>query len=259
MIDWGDGEYEATARELAAIAEVVVDRAAIQRGDRVVDVGCGTGNGALAAARRGAQVTAIDPAARLLEVARRRAAEERLSVAFAPGDAAGLEAGGFDAAIAIFSVIFAPDAAAAVAGVLRALRPGGRAVLTTWIPDGPVHEALGPLIEAAWSDAPPSPWRDERSIHALFAPHAAAVSIAEGSLTYAAESAAVWLDAQIAKNPGWRAIRRTLEPDPDRYAALYARSLAALEEGNEVRDGFRITTRYRIVRADLASVQARPV
>jgi protein-L-isoaspartate O-methyltransferase len=47
--DWGVGHYEHTAAQLHPAARVVVDRAAPQPGERVVDVGCGTGNAALLA------------------------------------------------------------------------------------------------------------------------------------------------------------------------------------------------------------------
>jgi ubiquinone/menaquinone biosynthesis C-methylase UbiE len=67
---------------------VVVEAAAPVAGERVVDVGCGTGNAALLAAERGAVVTGVDPAPRLLDVARAEAAARGLDVTFAPGQAA---------------------------------------------------------------------------------------------------------------------------------------------------------------------------
>lgn len=73
-LDWSLGNYEHTAAQLLPAARVVVDRAAPAAGERVADVGCGTGNAALLAAARGARVTGVDPAPRLLEVAREQAA-----------------------------------------------------------------------------------------------------------------------------------------------------------------------------------------
>ena len=63
------GNYEHTAAQLLLAARVVLDRAALVEGERVVDVGCGTGNAALLAAALGARVTGVDPAQRLLAVA----------------------------------------------------------------------------------------------------------------------------------------------------------------------------------------------
>src|SRR5437763_17221682 len=53
----------------------------------VLDLGTGTGRAAIALARRGAIVTGVDASAEMLGVARRRAAEQGLSIEFAEGDA----------------------------------------------------------------------------------------------------------------------------------------------------------------------------
>jgi len=54
---------------------------------RILDLGTGTGRAAIALARRGAHVTAVDASDEMLSVARRRAAEERLPISFSEGDA----------------------------------------------------------------------------------------------------------------------------------------------------------------------------
>ena len=76
-VDWGLGRYEETAAALEPVAGIVVDHADVKPGERALDLGCGTGNAAMALARAGAIVTAVDPAARLLEVTRSRAAASR--------------------------------------------------------------------------------------------------------------------------------------------------------------------------------------
>ena len=85
MIDWGTGEYEHTAAELEPVAEHVVSLAALQRGERVLDIACGTGNAALLAAHQGAVVSGIDAAPRLIQVARERAATAGLAATFVTG------------------------------------------------------------------------------------------------------------------------------------------------------------------------------
>jgi 2-polyprenyl-3-methyl-5-hydroxy-6-metoxy-1,4-benzoquinol methylase len=75
-IDWGAGHYETTAAQLAPAAAVAVQRASLRSGERVLDLGCGTGNAALLAVRADTTVTGVDPAVRLLKVARDRAAAE---------------------------------------------------------------------------------------------------------------------------------------------------------------------------------------
>src|SRR4051794_13197189 len=128
--DWGLGRYEDTAGRLEPAARAVVERIAPAAGEAVVDVGCGTGNAALLAAERGARVTGIDPAPRLLEVARQAAAARGLDATFALGHAAALPLadGDADAVVSVFGVIFAPDPRAAAAEMARVTAPGGRIV-----------------------------------------------------------------------------------------------------------------------------------
>ena len=120
--DWGIGRYEDTARPGRAAARVVVDAVAPAAGEHVADVGTGTGNAALLVAERGARVTGVDPAPRLLEVAREAAAGRGLDATFALGEAASLPLadGDADAVLSVFGVIFAPDAVAAAAELARA-------------------------------------------------------------------------------------------------------------------------------------------
>ena len=69
MVDWDLGTYEIVAAEIAPAASLVVELAGLREGERVVDVGCGTGNATTLAAALGARVTGVDPAPRLLAAA----------------------------------------------------------------------------------------------------------------------------------------------------------------------------------------------
>ncbi len=144
----------------------------------MVDVGCGTGNAALLAAALGARVTGVDPAARLLEVARERAADEGLQATFVAGDAASvpLEDATADVVLSVFGVIFAPDPAAAAAELARVTAPDGRILLSAWIPEGPISQ-MGRAAREAIGRAlgtPPGPpqfmWHDRDALAALFGP-----------------------------------------------------------------------------------------
>ena len=153
-IDWGTGHYEETAAQLQRAAEAVIAAARVRVGERVLDVGCGTGNAALLAAQAGAHVIGVDPAARLLDVARDRAVAEQLAVTFLPGDAAAIpvDDASADAVVSVFAVIFAPDPEAAAAEMARVLAPGGRIVLSAWWPDGAMirmnSKAAGAIAQA---------------------------------------------------------------------------------------------------------------
>jgi SAM-dependent methyltransferase len=223
MIDWGDGEYEDTARQLEPVAEVLVRAAAIHPGEEVLDVACGTGNAALLAARGGGRVTGVDAAARLVEVARGRATEEGVEAKFETADAAALPFGdgAFDVALSVFGVIFAAPAERAATELLRVVRPGGRIVLTSWAPEGPIHEAgrLAAAAVAAAEGGEPQPprtpgWGDPDVLRRWFAP--AAVAVRDEQLAFSAQSLELWLHEHHAHHPrcgarsvhGWRGPER---------------------------------------------------
>lgn len=81
------------------------------RGLRVLDVGTGTGRGAIALAARGADVTGVDASAEMLAVARRRASDAGVRVTFVQGDAHGLayEDRAFDAVVCLRVLMHTPD------------------------------------------------------------------------------------------------------------------------------------------------------
>lgn len=142
--DGDEGAYWAThadhfERALAAYRQPFFDAAGIGTGDRVLDVGCGTGHTTRQAARIASSGVAvgIDLSSAMLEVARQRAAAEGLAnVAFEQADAQihPFEPGAFDAAIGQTSAMFFGDRVAALANIGRGLRSGGRLVLLTWQP-----------------------------------------------------------------------------------------------------------------------------
>ena len=260
-MDWSDGEYEHTARELAPVAARVVEALGPLTGARVLDLGCGTGNAALEASRRGAKVVAVDPAARLVEVGRARAAGEGLSVEFRVGAAEAIPApdASADVVVSVFAVIFAPDADAAVREMLRVVAPGGRIVLTTWTPRGAIAEAgallrstMAPPAVAPGAPEGPARWSDPVWIEAAFARRGGVAEVREDTVRFEAPSARAWLDRQIALHPVWRAVRRAHEGRADTFAELDAGMLAALERGDEAAPGegvWRVTSRYLVVSA----------
>lgn len=97
-------DYAVIAETMGKIGEVCVERAGVEPGMEVLEVGCGTGNAAIPAARLGARVTAIEPWPELLAIARERAADAMVEVDWVEGDPAELpfEDGRFDVVISIF-------------------------------------------------------------------------------------------------------------------------------------------------------------
>ena len=119
------------------VGEMLCDSIPVHFGDDVLDVATGSGNTALAAARRGCRVTGVDFVTALLERARERAAAERLKIDFRDGDTEALpfEEESFDAVMSTFGAMFASPARAA-AEMLRVCRPGGTIAMANWTPTG---------------------------------------------------------------------------------------------------------------------------
>src|SRR4051794_2379381 len=107
---WASGDDAEIGTLIVPIAERLADAADFRAGSSVLDVACGTGNMALAAARIGCVVTGVDHVGHVLERAGRRAGSEGLDVAFAYGDAARLpfRDSTFDAAASVMGSMFAP-------------------------------------------------------------------------------------------------------------------------------------------------------
>ncbi|MGH2380845.1 MAG: class I SAM-dependent methyltransferase [Candidatus Limnocylindria bacterium] len=121
--------YAATmAPSLRPIAREVVRRARLERDERVLDLGTGTGIAAAAAIGEGRRVTGIDAAPGMLEIARR----EVPGATFHEMDfgALDLEDATHDVAIAVHSLLFATDQAAVLREWLRVTRRGGRLSLS---------------------------------------------------------------------------------------------------------------------------------
>ena len=103
-------------------------------GCRLLDVGCGGGLLAEALSRAGAQVTGIDLAPGMIEVARLHAAQEGLAIDYrvaAAEDLAREQPQGFAAVTCMEVLEHVPDPAATVAALAALLRPGGTLVVST--------------------------------------------------------------------------------------------------------------------------------
>ena len=135
---WTAGDFGQIARSTAKGAAEFVDRLNIDRGARVLDVACGTGNTAIPAARKGARVTGLDLAPNLLEQARRRAADEGAEATFEEGDAEHLPFpdATFDVVISMFGAMFGPRPELIAAELARVCRPGGIIAMANWTPNG---------------------------------------------------------------------------------------------------------------------------
>jgi SAM-dependent methyltransferase len=171
---WSKGDFAMVANIVYGASENLAEALEIIPGERVLDVACGSGNGAISAARRtwGGTVGA-DYVPALLERGRERAAAERLEVEFVEADAQDLpfEDASFDVAMSIYGAMFAPDQEKAASELLRVVKPGGRIGMGNWTPGG----AVGTMFKTIAKHAPPPPgvdspllWGTEERLRELF-------------------------------------------------------------------------------------------
>jgi ubiquinone/menaquinone biosynthesis C-methylase UbiE len=114
-----------------------LDAGLISPTDRVLDIGCGTGQSTRDAARvaSGGSAHGVDLSTQMLDDARRRSADEGLTnvtFEFADAQVHPFDAGAYNTAISRFGAMFFADAVAAFANIGRALKPGGRLGLMGW-------------------------------------------------------------------------------------------------------------------------------
>ncbi len=137
-------------------ARRVIEAAHLQEGQRVLDVACGTGIAARAAAERvGADsVVGLDVNAGMLAVAARQAPD--IHWRQGPAEALPFEDGAFEAVVSQFGLMFFEDRQAALREMLRVLRPGGRLVIAVWgsLETSPGYVAMAGLLERLFGDAP---------------------------------------------------------------------------------------------------------
>jgi len=141
-------------------------------GERIVDVGTGTGWSARNVARTGATVTGVDISEELLAAARELSGHVTPPIEYRLGDAERLpfDDGAFEGIISTFGVMFAVDQTQAAAELGRVCRSGGRLALATWAPKGYVAEFFAIIARHSVGPPPPSSplaWGDPSHVEKL--------------------------------------------------------------------------------------------
>jgi SAM-dependent methyltransferase len=144
-------------------AAKLVRFAGVQRGEKVLDVGCGTGVVSVTAARLGAETTGLDLTPALLEKAVDNADVAGVSIEFREGDVEALpfKDSSFDVVLSQFGHMFAPRPLVAAGEMLRVLRPGGRIAFSTWPPElytGRMFTLISSYLSLPEGVAPPPQW-----------------------------------------------------------------------------------------------------
>jgi ubiquinone/menaquinone biosynthesis C-methylase UbiE len=200
---WAAEPYAEIATEYLPMAGLLVEHVGVQDGDRVLDVGCGTGNVAITAARRGATVTGLDVTPSMLDAAAQNA--ERAGVeglTWREGDGADLPFadGAFDATVSALGHMYADPPADATAELLRVTRSGGAVGFTAWTPTS-LYPSLAGILTTAVPPAalpefsePPFLWGDAGTIERRLGDRVDSLAVDTETVWYAARSPTDFLE-----------------------------------------------------------------
>jgi SAM-dependent methyltransferase len=233
---WSVGSYaDEIGPSFLSMAGHLVDATDVSSDDHVLDVACGTGNVAITAARRGAQVTGLDITPSMLEDARENAAIAGIDeIEWREGDATDLpfEDNAFDVTLSCVGHMFANPPETAGSELLRVTRSGGRIAFTSWTP-GSVVPAMAKTLQEYLPpnpDAPPPPflWGDEGVVRERLTDGVSDLSFETGAVE----------QLSLSPSHSWEMIRSqsgifivALENvDEDDYPALSEDMIAAIEE-----------------------------
>jgi len=172
---WATGDYAMIGTHIVIVSELLIESLDLHSSERVLDVATGSGNAALAAARRNCDVVAVDYVPSLLERGRARAEIEGLAghITWLEGDAEALpvEDASFDVVTSVFGTMFAPNHHRTADELVRACRPGGRIGLASHTPEGFIGRLFkvnGKHVPPPAGVMPPVLWGSEDHLRTLF-------------------------------------------------------------------------------------------
>jgi ubiquinone/menaquinone biosynthesis C-methylase UbiE len=196
---WASGDYHMIGTQVLITSELLIEALDVRSTERVLDVATGSGNAALAAARRGCTVVGVDYVPALLDRARKRADAEGVEAEFVEGDAEALpfEDGSFDVVASVFGAMFAPNQEQAARELARVCRSGGRIGLVAHTPEG----FIGQLFKTNAKHVPPpaglrSPvlWGTRERLEELFGESARVVRAEKRELVFRYRSPDAYID-----------------------------------------------------------------
>ncbi|HZO74892.1 MAG TPA: class I SAM-dependent methyltransferase [Ktedonobacteraceae bacterium] len=237
---WASGDYSVIAETFVLMGELLCEAVDVHANQEVLDVATGSGNTALAAARRWCQVTGIDYVPALLERARERAVAERLPITFLPGDAQRLSFpdASFDIVLSTIGAMFAPEQELVAAELTRVCRPGGKIGMANWTPEGlygQIFQTIAVYIPSAADIRPPTLWGTEERVRELFGDRVSSLETKKRNFFWRYRSTQHWLEVFSACFGPIVTTFKTLDAtNQERFACDL---LAIVEQANLAHDG----------------------
>lgn len=236
---WSLGDYSAVAELLEPCARDLAARARIEEGQEVLDVAAGNGNFALAAAERGATVTASDYSPAMVELGRARTSGRAIEWIEADVEDLPFAAGRFDVVASVFGAMFAPRPDVTAAEMFRVCRPGGLVAMANYGWGGFLGDYAKLLARFSSSPSLPLPqpfeWGDAATVGERFRGLSSSLETVEEELTFSADFE-FW---ELTNGPTI-ALRQMVPAES--YAAFAAEARALMSGG-------RLTSSYLVVLA----------
>lgn len=220
--------FAPTATFTTPVAGHLVRFAKVTAGEKVLDVGTGTGVVAITAARAGATVSGLDLTPALLEEAQRNAALAGVDVRWIEGDAEKLPYpdAAFDVVLSQFGHMFAPRPDVTIAEMRRVLKPTGRVAFATWPPEHLIGQFLAFVgrnaAPAPIGVAPPPLWGVPAVIGERLGETFEAPFFERGTMVTPALSLAHYREFMESSVGPMQKLVENLANDPPRLAALRA-------------------------------------
>lgn len=236
---WAMGDYGRFATEFVwGVGPIVADAAGIEPGMRVLDVACGTGNVAIRAAERGAEVVASDLTPENFPAGRAQARASGVELEWVEADAENLpfpdEA--FDAVTSAFGAIFAPRHQRVADEMLRVCKPGGTIAMANFTPEGILGDFFAVFADylppPREGDLPPTLWGSEDHVRALLGDRVSSLGMTRKTYVERAASPRAYCDFCKETFGPVAAIYAELDGQPEAIEALDRAFVSFVEESN---------------------------
>jgi ubiquinone/menaquinone biosynthesis C-methylase UbiE len=196
---WASGDWAMIAWVTVMVGELLCEAIDLRAGQQVLDVATGSGNAALAAARRWCEVTGIDYVPAQLERGQALAIAERLPVTFCESDAERIPFpdASFDVVLSTFGAQFAPNQEQTARELLRVCRPGGKIGLANLPPEsfsGAMAQAMGQYLSPSPGLRSPFLWGTEERLRELLGEGVTSLQVTPRTQVFRYRSAQHWLE-----------------------------------------------------------------